>query len=84
MKDELPPPSLVDEDKAFELLRVWIISGTPSFVISDRLWPDAGAWGMLACDLLRQVAVAYEEAGRGEVAARMKAAFDAEWETPTN
>lgn len=83
MMNELPPPDIPDREKAFELVRVWAIAGNPCFVITDRLWSDAGSWGILVSDLIRQVAAAYELAGRGDVTERIKAAFDAEWKTPT-
>ena len=83
MTNELPPPDISDRDKAFELVRIWAVAGNPNFVITDRLWSDAGSWGIVICDLIKQVAAAYEAADRGDVTDRIKAAFDAEWRTPT-
>ena len=83
MMNDLPPPDVSDREKAFELFRVWVAEGNPSFVITDRLWSDAGAWGIIISDLIRHVSAAYEAAGQGDVTERIKEAFDAEWGNPT-
>lgn len=85
---ELPVPSTAKTDaSARELVRVWAAGGEQHVSIATGLWSDPGAWGLLLVDLARHVANAYEQTeGRDpvKVLARIRDAFDAEWQTPTD
>jgi hypothetical protein len=86
MKNELPAPQVPPTGKSMELIRVWLIDGSPSFVITPNLWNDPSAWGLLLADVMRHLGNAYEADGksRSEVIARIKEVFDAEWDEPTS
>ena len=85
---ELPVPSAAIADaSARELARVWAAGGEQHVSLAAGLWTDPGAWGLLLVDLARHVANAYEQTegrDRAEVLARIRDAFDAEWQTPTD
>jgi hypothetical protein len=82
----LPIPRHDRDAKKMELLRVWLIDGAPSVVITPNLWEDPEMWGLMLADLMRHVGNSYEADGRNfdEVLSRIKAAFDAEWGHPTS
>ena len=84
---ELPIPDAAKADtSARELARVWAAAGEQHVSLATGLWSDPGAWGLLMVDLARHVASAYEQSegrDRLEVLARIRDAFDAEWQTPT-
>lgn len=86
--NELPiPPVAQSDSSAREIARVWIADGAQQVSLATGLWPDPGAWGLLLVDLANHVANSYEQSeGRdpAEVLARIRAAFDAEWEAPTD
>jgi hypothetical protein len=51
------------------------------------MWSDPAAWGLFLVDLARHIANAYEQAeGRdyGETLARIRDAFEAEWDSPAD
>lgn len=86
-RGELPIPSLaVDDDKAFELVRIWTAGGQQNYTLAAGVWKDPAAWGLLLADLARHAANAMaSEMGENTeaVLARIKEAFDAEWSFPT-
>ena len=85
---ELPVPAAAKSDaSARELARVWAAGGKQHVSLATGLWSDPGAWGLLLVDLARHVANAYEEMeGRdpSQVLARIRDAFDVEWQNPTD
>jgi len=87
---ELPvPPAARTDSAARELARVWAAGGEQHVSLEIGLWPDPAAWGLLLVDLARHVANAYErtkgqDASASDVLARIREAFDAEWEAPTD
>lgn len=87
LPSELPVPApVLQAERSMELIRVWIADGDPVVVVSPNMWKDPGAWGILLVDLARHVAVAYSKRGIDEGAARAKIreAFQAEWDHPTH
>jgi hypothetical protein len=85
---ELPvPPAVKYDTSARELARVWAAGGKQHVSLATGIWSDPGAWGLLLVDLARHVANAYEETeGRdpSQVLARIRDAFDVEWQNPTD
>lgn len=86
--NELPiPPQAKKAESATELVRVWVVNGEPHVSIASGIWEDPGAWGILLVDLARHLGNAYEQTtgiDKDEVFARIKAALDAEWISPTD
>jgi hypothetical protein len=86
--NELPvPPAAKADRSAKELVRVWAAGGGQHVSLATGLWSDPGAWGLLLVDLARHIANAYEQTeGRDstEVLARIRDAFEAEWQAPTD
>src|SRR5258708_720920 len=85
---ELPiPDPVVHDAKAREILRVWGGSGKQHVSIATGLWNDPAAWGIMLVDLANHIENAYEESAglkRSETLRRLKAGFDAEWQSPTD
>lgn len=80
------PPRVASDPRWREILRVWTDGNAQQFAIQPTVWGDPAAWGLLLVDLANQVAAAYVQAQGGDagaVRARIRAGFDAEWETPT-
>ena len=81
------PPMAKDDPKSFELIRAWVAQG--DLLVSLQLggWDDPTAWGVVLADLLKHVANFYQQ-NKGidpeETFARVKAAFEAEVESPTD
>ena len=86
--NEMPPPqTAIDDPKAQEILRAWVAHGKLHLAFSPKTWDDPAGWGIMAVDLMRHVARAYEaETGKRfeDVLARVRAGFDAEWESATD
>lgn len=85
---ELPIPSAARSDSSSrELARVWAASGEQFVSLDVSCWQDPGAWGLLLVDLARHVANAYgqtEGRNASDVLSRIREAFEAEWQTPTD
>ncbi|MEM6274082.1 MAG: DUF5076 domain-containing protein [Myxococcota bacterium] len=85
---ELPiPPAVLEAEQALEIARVWGADGEQHVTLAGELWDDPAAWGLVLVDLARHVANAYEQgSGRevNEVLERIREAFDAEWDSPTD
>jgi hypothetical protein len=86
MIEEIEATKVADDSRAMELLRVWLVDGKPTVVITRNLWEDPAAWGLLLADVVRHLGNAYEALGRGRgaVLARVKKAFEVEWDSPTS
>ncbi|WP_078816234.1 DUF5076 domain-containing protein [Prosthecobacter debontii] len=84
--NELPTPNVPIDSQSMELLRIWLINGAPCFVITQNLWNDPSAWGLLLADVMRHLGNAYERDGqdRSAVLGRIKEVFDAEWDEPSS
>jgi hypothetical protein len=89
MPQELPiPRQIANEQKAFEIARIWIAGGGGHHVsLNTSLVGDPKAWGIMLANLAKHVANAYHQS-RGvdqeQMLAGIKAAFEAEWTKPTN
>jgi len=85
---ELPiPRQIANEQKAFELARIWIVAGGGQHVsLTTGIVGDTKGWGVLLVNLAKHVANAYHQT-RGldpnQTLAGIKAAFDAEWTNPS-
>ncbi len=81
------PPLAKSDAKSFELIRAWVAQGDLHVSLELGGWEDPVAWGVVLADVLRHVANFYQQK-KGldpeETAARVKAAFDAELESPTD
>jgi len=86
MREELEAPEMSKNTRAMELIRVWLIDGKPTCVITPNLWEDPSAWGLLLADLIRHLGNAYSLEGhsREKTIARIKHVFDVEWDDPTS
>lgn len=85
--EELPvPESVVAARQKAEMARIWIADGDQVVTLSPRMWDDPGAWGLMLVDLAKHVALAYEAKGvsEKEALAKIRAAMDAEWTSPTD
>ncbi len=83
----IPPEAQIDA-RAVELARVWASDGKQQVMLRAEMgdtWSDPMAWGLMLVDLARHAARAYvHEKGykTGQVLARIKEGFDAEWASP--
>ena len=88
MSHELPvPPVAAADPKAVEIARIWASRGSQHVSLATEIWDDPAAWGLMLVDLARHVANGYEQAqgrDREDVLRRIRAGFDAEWESPTD
>ena len=78
MREELEAPEISDSKRAMELIRVWIIDGKPTCVITPNLWEDPSSWGLLLADVIRHLGNAYASEGHNREATitRIKHVFD--------
>ena len=81
-----PPPISASDPDSIELLRLWASNGVGTQVSLRATFPDPGAWGLILVDIARHVSNAYVHEGidRDSAISRIKAAFDAEWDSPTD
>ncbi len=81
-KDELPAPAAaLDDERSFELARLWFAGGRPRLLARAGVWPDPAAWGFVLGEMARDIASLHVEGGDAMQAAaleRIRAAFDAE------
>src|SRR5437660_263598 len=78
------PPAATTDPKGFELLRVWAALGNCHMTIRSNLKGGAEGFGIMLCDLARHGALLYSEREGVtplEIARRIRAAFDAEWQS---
>jgi hypothetical protein len=84
----LPIPLAAQEDlNGFELVRVWIASGSQHVSLATNVWQNPSAWGIMLVDLAKHIASAYQKtAGMNfdDTLKRIKDGFDAEWGTATD
>jgi hypothetical protein len=85
-KNQLKPPPFAEQREAVEILRVWALVGKGQQFSVQPVWKDPAAWGLLFVDLARYLAHVYEQEGMNgdQVLLRIRQAFDAEWNSPTN
>jgi hypothetical protein len=81
------PPAAMQDLEAIEIARIWAAEGKQHVTLTTGVWEDPAAWGLMLVDLARHIASAYavsEGRSPSEVLARIRAGFDAEWDTPTD
>lgn len=85
---ELPIPTAAMSDaKAIELIRAWASGGKQHISLATGVWNDPASWGIMLVDLAKHIANSYQVAqsvDRGQVLARIRAGFDAEWTHTTD
>jgi len=83
--NQLPiPAAALHDDKATELLRVWVADGKQHVAIAPGVWDDAASWGIMLVDLAKHIANAYEQTtgqNKANVLARLRAGFEGDWES---
>ena len=85
---ELPIPDAARKDSnSVEVLRAWIAHNQQHISLNTGVWDDPAVWGIFLVDLARHLANAYQQEHgmdfNGTVA-RIKWAFDAEMNSPTD
>ena len=87
-KDEMaPPPAATQDDRSFEIARLWVANDAQHVTLRTNVWPDPAAWGIVLADLAKHVALAYHHKDDHDVEdalERVLAAFHAELESPTD
>ena len=86
-KELLVPAAAKEDSGSFELARVWIANKAQHVSIRVGVWNDPAAWGIMLADLAQHVANAYEQdeaIERSRVLQRIKTAFNAEIDSPTD
>jgi hypothetical protein len=80
------PPIAKSNADAVEILRVWAAEDVGQQLVLRTTWDDPAGWGLLLADVARHVANAYAVEGYDQEAVlkRVKAAFQAEWDDPTD
>jgi len=83
---ELPsPPDAVNDPEAVELLRAWVVDGALHCSLRTGGFTDAGTWGVLLADVIRNVASALQEQeGKNprDTIQRIRTAFEHELAEP--
>jgi len=86
--DQLLIPEAAKRDpQSLELLRVWVADNNQHVSLRVGVWNDPAAWGLMLADLARHIVNTYEQdvaLDRLQTLQRIKAAFDAELESPTD
>lgn len=86
MKSLDPPPLVLSDPKAREIVRVWGAHGKMHITLDPHLWDDPGCWGIMLADLAQHVANAYLElrkVDRDLTLKQIRAGFECEWNSPT-
>lgn len=82
-----PPPKVVGNLEANEVLRCWIVDGGLQLSVAPLVFSkNAETWGLLLSDVARHIAQSFEQEGvhsYDETRQRIRAQFDIEWAMPT-
>jgi len=80
------PPIAEANTQSAEVIRVWAAPGSPVQITLRTTWRDAGAWGVMLADVARHATNAYAKEGHDpiDVLARIRAMFEAEFDSPTD
>lgn len=82
-----PPPLVLSDPKAREIVRVWGAHGKMHVTLNPDLWDEPGCWGIMLADLAQHVANAYSElrnADRALTLKQIRSGFECEWDSPTD
>jgi hypothetical protein len=80
------PPDPLNDAKAFELVRVWSSRDSQYYVLNVAPYPDPAVWGILALDLIKHAARAYQHhdgRDKEDTYKRILMGFMAEMQDPT-
>lgn len=84
----LPIPDGADVGgDASEILRVWLVNGSPHLSLQSSVWADPAGWGILFADLAHHLANSYQLEHRmdpAKVISRIRVALDAEFGSRTD
>ncbi len=87
-KDEMrPPPAAAEDQRSFEIARLWVANDAQHVVLRTDVWPDPAIWGIVLADLARHVSLAYQRKDGhdlDDVLERVLAGFHTEIEAPTD
>jgi hypothetical protein len=82
-----PPPFVVGNLEAKEVLRCWIADGSLHVSLAPMSFEDgAETWGLLLSDVARHIAQSFEQEGADtykNARRRIRSQFDIEWKKPT-
>jgi hypothetical protein len=82
------PPAALNDDKAFEILRVWVADGAQLVCLRSAVWSDPAAWGIMLADITRHIANSYVQGGSptdmADILTRIRAGFAAEMDSSTD
>jgi hypothetical protein len=85
--EELDIPDEVKQSRrALELARIWLADSRQVVVISQHLWEDPSAWGLMLVDLAKHLGNSYITLGYSpeETINKIRNAMDIEWNNPTD
>ena len=77
----------IDDQKAFEILRVWVNDDKQYVSLRAGAFSDPAMWGLLLVDLAKHAANSYGRSGHmttEKALARVWEGFDAERDAPTD
>ena len=82
------PPTALSDDKAFEILRVWVADGAQLVCLRSAVWSDPAAWGIMLADIARHIGNSYVQGGNAadiaDILSRIRTGFAAEMDSPTD
>jgi hypothetical protein len=55
------PPDPLGDPNAYEVARVWSSGGHQYYVLDVARYPEPAVWGMLAIDIMKHAARAYQQ-----------------------
>ena len=80
------PADVLSSAESFELARVWLAHGHNYYLLDVTRFPEPGVWGLLALDLMKHAARAYEQLdgrSREDTYKEILMGFMAEMQNPT-
>jgi hypothetical protein len=81
------PPTASQDREARECLRAWVVDGGLEVALHPQVWPQPAYWGIALADIVRHLALAYEQAeGRNpeQTASEILTLLLAEFQSPTD
>jgi len=87
MEELLIPPVAKEDPNAQEVLRAWAAHQGLHISLNVDAWNDPATWGIFLADILRHIALAYEQAyavSREDIAKTIVRIFKSELEMPTD
>lgn len=81
------PPAARDDERSFEIVRVWSTAQGLSVVLKSEVWKDPAAYGIMLADLARHIANAFRQVDGRDTSAtlgRILEGLNAELDSPTD